>query len=245
MGVPATIYLPTAFVGTDRRFNHDRLFHLANLALRERKLVPAARALLGPVASGQISLSAALDDYLSDRRTAELEVLIGALEQGLGGRPGELSPEQGDVISWDEAREMQLAGISFGAHTLGHCVLTTEPEERVEQEVRGSRECIERELGAPVRDFAYCNGWYSDLVVRVLARCGFRSAVTTEDLPNVVGGDPFALKRKVLHENFSLGFDGTYSAPLTACHLDDVFGVLGMNHPVPGRKQHRAPAGGP
>ena len=28
MGVPAIVYLPTAFIGTDRRFNHDRLFHL-------------------------------------------------------------------------------------------------------------------------------------------------------------------------------------------------------------------------
>lgn len=241
MGVPATIYLPAAFVGTDRRFNHDRLYHLAGLALRAEALPEVARELLGPVAAGRSSLSAALDDYLAEHRTAEAVALIGALEQALGGPPEALLPEAGDVISWEEARRMQRSGISFGAHTLGHCVLTVESEAVVEQELRGSREWIERELGTAVRDFAYCNGWYSDVVVQVLARCGFRSAVTTEDLPNAVGGDPFALRRKVLGENFSVGLDGAYSSPLTACQLDDVFGVLGMTRPVLGRRPHRAP----
>ncbi len=39
MGVPAIIYLPTAFIGTDRRFNHDRLFHLVRHA-KERRFRP-------------------------------------------------------------------------------------------------------------------------------------------------------------------------------------------------------------
>jgi len=236
LGVPATVYLPAAFIGTDQRFNHDRLFHLARMALGQRKR-PGVR-LLEPVAAGRTTLSAALDDYLGDHRTQELLSLIGTLEEAV---KGPLQPESGDVMSWDEVREMHRAGVAFGAHTLGHCVLTTEPLEVVEREVRGSKEWIERELGSKVRDFAYCNGWYSDVVVQVLARCGFRSAVTTEDYPNAIGGDPFALKRKVLHENFSVGLDGGYSAPLTACHLDDVFGVLGMSHPVPGRRPHSAP----
>ena len=35
MGVPAMIYLAVGFVGTERRFDHDRLFHLIGL-LRSR-----------------------------------------------------------------------------------------------------------------------------------------------------------------------------------------------------------------
>jgi hypothetical protein len=82
-----------------------------------------------------------------------------------------------------------------------------------------------------VRDFAYCNGWYSDEVIAALVRNGFRSAVTTEDMPNLIGGDPFTLKRKVLWENFSLGVTGEYSPSLTVCQLDDCFGMLGMRSP--------------
>jgi len=241
MGAPAIVYLPAAFVGTERRFLHDRLFHLASLAVRARLPLPhLARGLLDPVVAGKVALSAAMDGYLGEHRADEVAEVCGALERTLGGGP-ELSPEQGDVMSWEEARRMQRAGISFGAHTLDHRVLTLESEEVVEREVRGSRAWIERELGVPVRDFAYCNGWYSDLVVQVLVRCGFRSAVTTYDRPNAIGGDLFALRRKVLWENFSLGPGGRYSSPLTACQLDDVFGALGLWQPVPGWRPHRAP----
>jgi hypothetical protein len=36
MGVPAIIYLPAALIGTEQRFNHDRLFHLLRLAQTRR-----------------------------------------------------------------------------------------------------------------------------------------------------------------------------------------------------------------
>jgi len=243
MGVPAITYLPTAFIGTNRRFNHDRLFHLVRKA-HQRRLNPyfcslpaAGLRLLGPVMSGQKTLSAALDDFIGEHSARELVEIIEALERELGGGP-ELSPEQGDIMNWDEVRAMARDGFDFGAHTLGHTVLTLEPREVVEREILESKRAIEREVPIEVKDFAYCNGWYSDEIISVLAANGFRSGVTTEDLPNRIGGDPFTLKRKVLWENFSIGMLGDYSSTLTGCQLDDCFGVLGMSNPVPGRRTH-------
>jgi peptidoglycan/xylan/chitin deacetylase (PgdA/CDA1 family) len=250
MGVPAITYLPTAFIGTNRRFNHDRLFHLVRKAGQRRlnpyfgSLPPAAVKLVGPVLAGQKTLSAALDDFIGEHPASELVEIIEALERELGGGPG-LLPEQGDVMSWDEVRTMARDGFDFGAHTLGHTVLTLEPPEVVEREILESKQAIEREVPIQVKDFAYCNGWYSDEIIRVLQAHGFRSGVTTEDLPNRIGGDPFTLKRKVLWENFSIGMLGDYSSALTGCQLDDCFGMLGMSHPVPGRRPHlAAPLGG-
>jgi len=57
-GYPRLIYLPAQYVGTNRRFNHDRLFHLINRAPHHRFqtdlfAMPApAAALLAPVFSG-------------------------------------------------------------------------------------------------------------------------------------------------------------------------------------------------
>lgn len=255
MGVPALTYLPAALIGTDQRFNHDRLFHLVRLALARRyqpmfDVLPAPTAeLLEIVLSGRMRPSAALDDFIGKYPTATLVETIEALEARLGPGP-DLLPKQGELMDWDEVRRMVEDGFDFGAHTLGHVVLTHEPLEVVEREVRESKAIIERETGIVVRDFAYCNGWYSDDVIRVLKDNGFRSAVTTEDLPNLIGGDPFTLKRKVLWENFSLGVTGEYSPSLTVCQLDDCFGVLGMRSPVPGRRPQQlvrlppaAPAG--
>ncbi|WXH33111.1 hypothetical protein WA016_07112 [Myxococcus stipitatus] len=243
LGVPAITYLPTAFIGTNRRFNHDRLFHLLRRT-QERQFQPvfatlpeASMALLGPILSGQKTVSAALDDFIGEHPTRVLTAIIDGLEQQLGGGQ-DLLPEQGDIMNWDEVRRMARDGFEFGAHTLGHTVLTLEPQEVVEQEILQSKRTIESEVGIQVRDFAYCNGWYSDEIIRALASHGFRSGVTTEDLPNRIGGDPFTLKRKVLWENFSLGMLGDYSSPLTGCQLDDCFGLLGVSRPVPGRRTH-------
>jgi hypothetical protein len=193
------------------------------------------------VLSGRKRLSAALDDFIGQYPSTTLVETIEALEQKLGPGP-DLLPEQGDLMDWDEVRRMVKDGFEFGAHTLGHVVLTHEPIDVVEREVRESKAIIERETGTPVRDFAYCNGWYSEELIRVLVRNGFRSAVTTEDMPNRIGGDPFTLKRKVLWENFSVGVTGGYSQSLTVCQLDDCFGTLGMREPVYGRRPQRAEA---
>lgn len=239
MGVPAITYLPTSFIGTNKRFNHDRLFHLLG-QLRKRRIRPMfellptpAVELLGPILAGEKTASAALDDFIGIYPSEVLTQVIDALEAQLGGG-ADLLPEQGDVMSWDEVREMARDGFEFGAHTLGHTVLTLEPTQVVEREIAESKAIIEREVGNSVVDFAYCNGWYSDEIVRILAAHGFRSGVTTEDYPNKIGGNPFALKRKVLWENFSLGALGDYSSVLTGCQLDDCFGALGMSNPVPG-----------
>lgn len=241
MGVPAITYLPSSFIGTNRRLTHDRLFHLVKWVQQNRikpvydSMPPAGAELFSDIFSGRKSVSAALDDFIEHTPNGVLTALVDALEQQLGDGP-ELKPEQGDLMSWDEVRKMSKAGFDFGAHTLHHTVLTLESPEAIEHEIRTSKEVLERELGKPVVDFAYCNGWYSDTVIEVLKRNGFRSAVTTEDFPVKLGDDPFTLKRKVLWENFSTGAFGDYSSSLTQCQLDDVFGILRVNHPVPGRR---------
>jgi peptidoglycan/xylan/chitin deacetylase (PgdA/CDA1 family) len=245
LGLPSIVYLPTGFVGTAKRFNHDRLFHLLQL-LRHRGvrpmydlLPPNAASLIEPVLSAQMSPGAAVDLFLGETPGGLANRLIEALCAQLGNGP-DLLPEQGDVMSWEQAREMAAAGVDFGAHTVGHNVLPLEDVDRAEWEIHSSKQHIEQQLGRPCLDFAYCNGWYSDDLIRILAQAGYRSAVTTEDLPNRVSGDPFTLKRKVLWENFSTGFDGSYSSCLTGCQLDDVFTSLGGGTVVLGRKRQRS-----
>lgn len=240
-GIPSTIYLPSQVIGTSRRFSHDRLYHLLQLASREGGITdwPAhlewGRAFSAATAAGDAAISASIDGFLSCAQSEQVDAAIGFLESRLSGR-GELVPRDGDVMDWDEVRRMARAGTELGAHTLRHVVLTNESAETIGAEVTLSKAQIEREAGVPVRDFAYCNGWYSNEVVNALIAAGFRSGVTTEDIPNQVGGSPYTLKRKVLWESFSQGPLGAYSSQLTRCHFDGVFGALGVRRPVLGEK---------
>jgi peptidoglycan/xylan/chitin deacetylase (PgdA/CDA1 family) len=239
MAVPATMYLATEAVGTNRRLDHDRLWHLlqtvrsyapqpaagASLPLPARELLQAG--LEAPERTPQL-----LDQFIGQHPAETLRQVIGALESLL---PEEdRLPASGQLMSWADVGTWVSAGMDVGTHTLDHRVLTHEPRELLEAHLGPPRQALEAAVGRPVRDFAYCNGWYSDTLIEALRRTGYRSAVTTEALPNTVGIDPFRLRRRVLNEGFSLGMGDQYSAAVTACQVDDTFGTLGFTRPVLG-----------
>ncbi len=136
MGVPAITYLPTDFIGTNRRFNHDRLFHLVRKA-RQRRLRPyfcdAACAGGGAAGAGPGGAEDAVGGagrlhrraprqraaWRSSRRSSR------SWESGRSCCPSR-------ATSWTGTRCARMArdGFEFGAHTLGHTVLTLEPPER-------------------------------------------------------------------------------------------------------------------
>ena len=117
-----------------------------------------------------------------------------------------------------------------------HTVLTNQRLDDARREIALCKATLEKGLKRPVKHFAYCNGYYSAGVAQALKAEGFVSAVTTEDMPNTPGVDPFALKRKVLWEASSAGVLGFYSKPLVACQFEDTFGMLALQKPVLGAR---------
>ena len=95
-----------------------------------------------------------------------------------------------------------------------------------------------RGRGRPCRYFAYCNGFHSPSLVAALRRTGYEGAVTTCDRPNPTrSGDPFRITRKVLWEAHTRGAGGALLAALSAAHLHDTFGALGLTAPVDGARR--------
>jgi peptidoglycan/xylan/chitin deacetylase (PgdA/CDA1 family) len=241
LGVPAVVYVPSGYVGTARRLLHDRLWD-ALARMEARGLPPNAVGLKPPhldwlrdAVEGAPGVDGALERLISEHASVRLNELADALEERLGLRGGRVL-EGHLCMTWEMLRELHAHGVTVGAHTTDHSVLTHEPLEHAARDLARCKEELESGLGSRVRHFAYCNGWYSPGLAQALMKLGFRSAVTTEDLPNLPGIDPFALKRKVLWENSSAGPLGTYSRALTACQLDDVFGVLSLQTPVLGAR---------
>jgi peptidoglycan/xylan/chitin deacetylase (PgdA/CDA1 family) len=58
-------------------------------------------------------------------------------------------------MTWDMVREMRSSGMSFGGHTVSHPILARLSPERQGQEIAGCGARLERELGEPMRWFAY------------------------------------------------------------------------------------------
>ncbi|MBS2028810.1 MAG: polysaccharide deacetylase family protein [Deltaproteobacteria bacterium] len=236
LGVPATIFLPTGFIGTDARLPHDRLFHLLRLVHARARREPAIFEWAGGVDAWapliRLDPVEAVERFITNWPHAQVLAAIDALATRLN-EPA--PPLDGALLDWEQCRTLQRSGlVSFGAHTVGHVPLPRESAASIARELGEAKATVERELGAPCRDFAYPNGFYSRELMHALVHAGYRSAVTTEDAQNELGGDPFRLRRKTLWENHSRGLFGGHSDALLGCQVDSVFGTLGLQRPVVG-----------
>ena len=248
MKVPAVVYVPSHFIGTEKRLGHDRLW-AALIRMKDRGIGPMAVGVGGQsekwlieAFDGAHTPNKVLERLIGKHATPALTKLADALEERLG-LAGMKVPEGQLAMSWDQLREMDVHGVETGGHTAEHTVLTNQRLEDAHREIALCKATIDQHMGKSIRHFAYCNGYYSAGVAQALKAEGFVSAVTTKDMPNVPGVDPFALKRKTLWEGSSRGILGGFSRALTQCQLEDTFGVLSVQKPVLGARPTNSETG--
>lgn len=108
------------------------------------------------------------------------------------GQPAAVPRER--LVTWEEAARLAEEGCELGAHSLTHAPLPCLAAARVEEEVRGSREEIERRTGARVRVFAYPYGASTPAATATVSR-HFEAAVGTRLGLVSERSDRFALPR--------------------------------------------------
>lgn len=249
-GVPSIVYVSSGHVDNGEPLLHDRLYRLLRLVGHKKATsgeLGATALEASMLASAFATGSAAVLDGLLEKHPRDrcLE-LAERLEKILSENPM-ASITDCKLMNWDELRAAQAAGVTIGAHTVDHRCLPNESFAEVERQLRIPKERIEAELGTKVRHFAYPNGWYSREAMLQLADAGYVSAVTTEDRPNRLGEDPFALPRKCVWEFTSRGLAG-FSSSVNSCNLDGTLGMLGgalgMQRWVPGERRPLGQVGG-
>ena len=208
LGLPATIYLTTGLVGTDRRLWTTAL----ELAIRQST---AAELDLGSLGLGRVVLgSDAERSRLTSRITEALKVRPVAerdaiLRQMHADTRGAVAADDGAfaMMDWDDARAMLATGlVTFGAHTVNHDILSRVDDGRVASEVEGSMRKVAEELGE-CRTFAFPNGREMDFDARAIAavrRAGGTAAMSTREGLNRTDEDFFALRRVVVGPEMSL-----------------------------------------
>jgi peptidoglycan/xylan/chitin deacetylase (PgdA/CDA1 family) len=111
------------------------------------------------------------------------------------------------MLTWEQVRAMQRGGVSFGAHTMTHPVISRLSRAEMEWEILESKRLLEERLDAPVRHFAFPFGKQEECgeaALAILAKGGFKSAATTEWGVNSPGTHPFYLRRVQIGEQTSL-----------------------------------------
>lgn len=198
LGLPATIFLATGYIGTGTIPWYDQVCLAFKLTTRDALPSVMEGAPAGALESREqrLKLLERMLDWLrsidNDGRTQAIKILFRVL-----GVPCSLSlPNY--MLNWDEVRQMLPNKITFGAHTVTHPVLSRMPVKTLRQEVLQSQKTIEQKLKLPVRHFAYPFGrdmHCGETAKRIVAECGFETAVTTEFGFNQPGDNLLALKR--------------------------------------------------
>ena len=104
--------------------------------------------------------------------------------------------DQRTVLNWEELRELAREGVTLGAHTRTHPILTQMPLPKARMEIRGSQEDLHQQIGKVSPIFCYPNGTYNEAILRVMRDEGFLLSLTTEDgFNNLDSADSLRLRR--------------------------------------------------
>jgi peptidoglycan/xylan/chitin deacetylase (PgdA/CDA1 family) len=91
-------------------------------------------------------------------------------------------PQEYEPLTWDDVRELSARGVEFGGHTRSHPILShVSDDAELRNEIAGSKNRLDEELGVPSLHFAYPNGTpadYDERTVSAVKESGFVSAVT-------------------------------------------------------------------
>lgn len=179
--VPATIFLPTALIGSHKLLPEERLWRLwqaAELrgALREVRADMQQR--LGATENGNDTGYPHWHRALKVLPMAEKLGFLLELESRYS--PGVLGSDRYPFLTWAQAREMTAAGVDFGSHTVNHCLLTQESDEVASRELRVSLGKVQSETGTKSALFAYPSGSYDARVRRLTEQVGYSHAVITK-----------------------------------------------------------------
>lgn len=195
-GVPALLFVPTAYPGTSRGFWWDELFEMVCRAEVPSIQVFGLRTLPLRTPEEQWIAYRRLHDFVRFLPPGELSARLLELRQSLG--TPEL--ESRAMLTWDELRFLASEGLAVGSHTRTHAAMPYLTEEQLVDELRSAHVDLERELGRAAPLFSYPFGLADPRAVPTLRDLGYVAAFMSLPGRNFIGRrDPFLLFRHSLH----------------------------------------------
>jgi len=202
--VPATIFLPTAMIGTKQWFWFELIWDLARksvIAQKQDQLVsyfqthvPAWREMRVTVA-GILQLIQCLKTKTATALEQQVQDAFHLLNLHL--------PTDRILINWEEAAEMGNNGITFGSHGLNHRILPSLGVKEKKEEIMDSFKVLRGHDIPFARVFCYPNGDWDEDCLKILSDSGYLGAVTTRTGSIQHDTTLFLMNRLGVHEDIS------------------------------------------
>jgi len=207
---PATIFLATGYIGTQRRFWPERIFELLsdiprlqrNAAVLSEKIMSLTGVRIRELDERMLNV----DDVIERLKQKDDRIICAALNsiERLLRDHNEIRNQPVELLDWNQICHMIDSGlVRLGSHTVEHLRLSEHVgEERVVEELSRSRTFIKEMTGQDPKLFCYPNGEYSQSIV-ALVRQYYSAACTTNIGWACPDDDPFLLSRICLSEGGS------------------------------------------
>lgn len=195
LGMTATFFVATGFLAGDIMWNDRVIEALRGSPLNTLDLQPhgLARYDLSTLAARRHSVAALLNQikHLDPQRRRELTDAVVA---------GSRAPQPAALMMRPEqVRSLRRMGMTIGAHTVSHPILTRLSLDDARAEIAGSKQALEQLLDEPVPLFAYPNGMpgrdYAPEHAALVRECGFAGAVSTAWGAASMASDRYQLPR--------------------------------------------------
>lgn len=222
--VPATIFLPTKYIGSNEWFWTEKIAFLLT-CLGQPRVTPIQRNRVGrmiddlpglvrPEFVGQEGISRTTMGKIIGQckllPPSKIESLLNRLSEIL-----EVSiPHERVTMNWTEVTEMAKNGISFGSHSCSHHILTRLNGETIRQELQESDRVLRTLPVGYIPVFCYPNGDNNYAIQDLVKQSQYVAAVGTRS--GAEGRRPenmYELTRMGMHN------DITETVPLLSFHL--------------------------
>ncbi len=202
--IPATIFLTTGPINNNTLFWWDKVgYIIQHVKIGEYNLNELGNFSLysdNDRSRVQAEIIEALKLINEDRKCYLIDKLFDISGVDI---PSNLT--KGHILSWDQVKDMSNNGISFGAHTVNHPILTNMPLKQAEWEIIQSKRDIENVLNKDVNAFSYPNGDFNLNLISIVKESGFDHAVSFAKGKFITLNDNiYALVRFPPHDSFSL-----------------------------------------
>lgn len=194
---PATVFLPTNFIGTSKQFWTERVA----LAILNGECLSLKLHEFAGVKNIKNVLSRDIPKVITGLKKYSPQIL----EQVLGEEKPKNEPEP-SFLNWYQVQNVANSGIiEFGSHTSSHTILTTVKKEEIERELKESKNSLldRKIVTEEFIPFCYPNGNTNDEICEIVRDCGYSCAVTTKRGWNLQSTNAFKLKRVGMHEDVS------------------------------------------
>lgn len=202
VGIPATFFVSTGYIGTEEVFWFDWLAHLLMKAPVGTIRIPELATAL-PAANDATARRDATNQLLAKIKTLSERRRLEILEelQSLGRE--HCDPEAASKsrpMNWQQVHEMHEGGMEIGSHTVTHPILATMEPESMHWELKQSKAELEKRLNAPVQVIGYPVGTsdaFNTAVVDGVQNAGYAMACSYIAGTNPLGRlDRFRMRRQ-------------------------------------------------